>query len=87
MNEDRCVCCGEYVPEGRMVCQKCSDKYWMIESYRNNPVEFVRDYLIPKSNFLSMLKLFFMSLFCKLATIPSKSFTSLRNFFNEVFGS
>ena len=22
-NEDRCVCCGEYVPEGRMVCVRC----------------------------------------------------------------
>lgn len=24
--EDRCVCCGEIVPEGRMVCQQCEDK-------------------------------------------------------------
>ena len=23
MNEDRCVCCGEIIPEGRMVCPKC----------------------------------------------------------------
>lgn len=23
MNEDRCVCCGEYVPEGQMVCRSC----------------------------------------------------------------
>lgn len=23
MSEDRCVCCGEIVPEGRMVCQQC----------------------------------------------------------------
>lgn len=22
-NEDRCVVCGEYVPEGRMICAKC----------------------------------------------------------------
>ena len=21
--EDRCVCCGEIIPEGRMVCPKC----------------------------------------------------------------
>lgn len=21
--EDRCVCCGEIVPEGRMVCPQC----------------------------------------------------------------
>lgn len=23
---DRCVCCGEIVPEGRMVCPNCEDK-------------------------------------------------------------
>lgn len=23
MDVDRCVCCGEYVPEGRMVCFDC----------------------------------------------------------------
>lgn len=23
MNEDRCICCGEVVPEGRMVCWGC----------------------------------------------------------------
>lgn len=22
-SEDRCVCCGEIIPEGRMVCPKC----------------------------------------------------------------
>ena len=22
-NEDRCVCCGEIIPEGRMVCPNC----------------------------------------------------------------
>ena len=21
--EDRCVCCGEIIPEGRMICIKC----------------------------------------------------------------
>lgn len=25
--DDICVCCGEYVPEGRMVCLKCENKY------------------------------------------------------------
>lgn len=24
--EDRCVCCGEIVPEGRMVCPMCENK-------------------------------------------------------------
>jgi RNA polymerase subunit RPABC4/transcription elongation factor Spt4 len=23
MNEDRCICCGEIIPEGRMVCPNC----------------------------------------------------------------
>ena len=26
MSEDRCVCCGEIVPEGRMVCPICEHK-------------------------------------------------------------
>lgn len=25
MNENRCVCCGEVVPEGRMVCPVCEN--------------------------------------------------------------
>ena len=25
MSVDRCVMCGEYVPEGRMICHKCED--------------------------------------------------------------
>jgi RNA polymerase subunit RPABC4/transcription elongation factor Spt4 len=25
--EDRCVCCGEIIPEGRMVCPQCESKY------------------------------------------------------------
>lgn len=86
MNEDRCVCCGEYVPEGRMVCQKCYDRYWMIDQYKNNPIDFLQDFLIQKPNNVSMLKLSLMSLFCKLARIPSKSRTYMRSFFNKVFG-
>ena len=27
-NVDTCVCCGEIVPEGRMVCHACEDKYY-----------------------------------------------------------
>lgn len=26
MNEDRCVCCGAVIPEGRMVCPICERK-------------------------------------------------------------
>ena len=25
MGADTCVCCGEYVPEGRLVCQTCEE--------------------------------------------------------------
>lgn len=25
--EDRCVCCGEVIPEGRQVCPNCEQKY------------------------------------------------------------
>lgn len=27
MSEDRCVCCGAIVPEGRMVCPICEDQH------------------------------------------------------------
>lgn len=27
-NVDTCVCCGEPIPEGRMVCYACEDKYY-----------------------------------------------------------
>ena len=26
MNEDRCVCCGEVIPEGRQVCLNCEHR-------------------------------------------------------------
>lgn len=28
-NVDLCVCCGEYIPEGRMVCPQCEKRYQM----------------------------------------------------------
>ena len=27
MSENRCVCCGEVIPEGRQCCRECVDKY------------------------------------------------------------
>ena len=27
MSENRCVCCGEIIPEGSMVCQGCINRY------------------------------------------------------------
>lgn len=26
MDENRCVCCGEPIPEGRMICPECEHK-------------------------------------------------------------
>ena len=26
VGEERCVCCGEIIPEGTQVCQRCSNK-------------------------------------------------------------
>jgi superfamily II helicase len=35
MSEDRCVCCGKYVPEGRQVCNDC-EKISMNENPKFN---------------------------------------------------
>ena len=32
MNEDRCVCCGAVVPEGRQVCPQCQGEFDKLES-------------------------------------------------------
>ena len=29
MNDDRCVCCGAYVPEGRQVCLSCERRVFL----------------------------------------------------------
>lgn len=34
-NEDKCVCCGRYVPEGRMICNICDDEINNIEEQNN----------------------------------------------------
>lgn len=44
--EDRCVCCGEIVPEGRMVCPNClltvkegeEDGLYQLQEQRQKPV-------------------------------------------------
>lgn len=36
MDIDRCVCCGEYVPEGTMVCYKCNKQYENTSTNQNN---------------------------------------------------
>ena len=45
MNEDRCVCCGEYVPEGQMVCHSC-----MCKSITYNPTRQEGDMAIEQLN-------------------------------------
>lgn len=32
MTEDRCVCCDEIIPEGRMVCPRCENAVTNYES-------------------------------------------------------
>lgn len=45
-NADRCVCCGEIIPEGRQVCPQCEielqskpDEDW-IKFYKAHSIEF-----------------------------------------------
>ena len=33
MREDRCVCCGSYVPEGQMVCHSCMCKVFLSDQF------------------------------------------------------
>lgn len=43
-NSDRCVCCGECVPEGRMVCKNCEEDAMKIDIEQPEKVieEFLR---------------------------------------------
>lgn len=34
-NEDRCVCCGAIIPEGRMVCPQCQGQFDTTEDRQN----------------------------------------------------
>lgn len=38
--DNTCVCCGEIIPEGRMVCPNCEEGFI-------NSVEFRKDYGLP----------------------------------------
>lgn len=46
--EDKCVCCGEYVPEGRQVCKSCETVHgaeWIKNNlHQNSKVEVVSGY-------------------------------------------
>lgn len=37
--ENRCVCCGDLIPEGRMVCWSCEHK----DFYKQSPDKFVEE--------------------------------------------
>ena len=38
MDVDRCVCCGEIIPEGRMICWQCENSLYdeQIVNYDDN---------------------------------------------------
>jgi RNA polymerase subunit RPABC4/transcription elongation factor Spt4 len=42
MNEDRCICCGEIIPEGRMVCPNCSEKAYQKDCEGANHVRIAK---------------------------------------------
>lgn len=50
--EDRCVCCGEYVPEGRMVCYSCEE----LSSYKNLNITPRRELIKNKMRQRSLIK-------------------------------
>ena len=35
MGEDRCVCCGTIIPEGKLVCPECTNKKWYDENNKD----------------------------------------------------
>ena len=54
MSENRCVCCGEIIPEGSMVCHGCINRYGWDEkkivkkAKRDAKInEFMRDWGFP----------------------------------------
>ena len=49
MSENRCVCCGEVIPEGSQVCLHCEQnvehrKQWIEENWRPSSTMFVCPY-------------------------------------------
>ena len=52
MLEDRCVCCGIYVPEGFMICPLCEDEISNVKPARKTKEEHEAD----RTNILNYLK-------------------------------
>ena len=51
-NTDRCVICGEYVPEGRMVCPRCEKKYMGETKVNNKPHSWYEEKKLEMCNLL-----------------------------------
>ena len=42
---DRCICCGEIIPEGRMLCPNCEAELWPKRQSRPQAAAQERNYL------------------------------------------
>ena len=48
MNENRCVCCGRIIPEGRQVCESCeAAAYYHEETPEDKAERIIWDWIIP----------------------------------------
>ena len=56
MEDDRCVCCGEYVPEGRQVCWGCENGD--VRGHRSKLNLYYDDFIIDKDELEEALKSF-----------------------------
>ena len=50
--EDKCVMCGEYIPEGRMICSKCED---IEPSFETIKVRVLLDKIADIKDFVSLV--------------------------------
>ena len=67
MDQNRCVCCGEAIPEGMQVCPKCMKEYGEFEKLANRrqrrqetAARIMEDWVIPiglAAAFLWLMKL------------------------------
>ena len=56
MEDDRCVCCGEYVPEGRQVCWGCENRD--VRGHRSKLNLYYDDFITDKDELEEVLKPF-----------------------------
>ena len=48
MDANRCVCCGEIVPEGTMVCPNCKKELWNQTQIRMSKPDGIQNIKIPE---------------------------------------